>query len=1132
MVGGVLFIAYVIPESVTSIGRKSFSKCSNLTNITIPQNVQLIFSEAFYLVPLVHNLSLVDGSPWGAIEVHNYDVENCPICGNYGANNVESKILKKSGNFYFRSDLSKLISDSNGSLHNTYNYDESWFFNDSTSYQHELVQMSVRVALAAFGEGENSTEKNIRELMEGADSLKFSDVDYSYPIPSEESIGFAIGSKNIVADDGEKCSLILLAVRGGGYYDEWAGNFHIGEGSRHEGFEYAALQVEEGLLNYLNTYEEKLSNNLKIWITGYSRGAATANLVAADLDNGYIDGLDQKDIFAFCFECPQNTTDPEATDASMYGNIINIINPIDIVTKVAMSDWGFGRYGKSLYLPNVVNNSRYFILKGKMAGYYSNLLHYNGYGSLLDSSVKAVSLTDEVLAQAILVDKFSSNLASVFADRSDYVLRTEVDMMETMAYVMGGTECDDMFMVSALIDTVPDLVKKYPINTSNILLAAKCIGQAHYPELCMSWIDSLDDDRDVLFDVSDYRYKIVYVNCPVDVAVYDSDENMVVHIVDNTVEEIENGLVAYIDDNDQKVIAIPQDADYHVQLSATDNGHMTYTIADYNMQTGSCDQVISYVEVEIEEGNTYSSDILRFNEETEDDISTLRKEGQDALEPDINESGGEVSNWTVDVNSSGNGIVTGGGRFTSGEFSKVTAVPDEGEEFLGWYCGEKLVSEELEYRFQVKEDIVLVAKFTENCKDISSCKIILEEVNYAYDGTGKKPAVTVKNDSIVLDDEIDYTLTYENNINAGTAVVTITGIGAYKGKVTKEFTINRADQIVGANVSSEVKVGKQSVVTGTGIGTISYETSDEMIAIVDDKGVITGISPGTVIITVTASGDNNYNSASKAIHIIVTKDKEYSIGEWKQNSKGWWYENPDGTYPYSCWKEIDGNWYYFNASGYRVTGWQKIKNTWYYFETTTGIMYEEQWLELAGKSYYLKKGGAMATGWLELEEGWYYLNSSGIRVTGWMQSGGNWYYLDPVTGVMFENQWLENTYYLKSGGAMVTGWQKIDGKWYYFQSSGAKATGWLKSGSSWYYFEPTTGIMYESEWLDDTYYLKSSGAMATGWQLIGEDYYYFDTSGKKVTGKWVGNYYLKADGVMARSEWVDNDRYYVDENGK
>ena len=254
--------------------------------------------------------------------------------------------------------------------------------------------------------------------------------------------------------------------------------------------------------------------------------------------------------------------------------------------------------------------------------------------------------------------------------------------------------------------------------------------------------------------------------------------------------------------------------------------------------------------------------------------------------------------------------------------------------------------------------------------------------------------------------------------------------------------------------------------------------------------------------------------------------------EWKQNSKGWWYENPDGTYPTSCWMEIDGSWYYFNASGYRVTGWQKIKNTWYYFDPATGIMYEEHWLELDGKSYYLKSGGAMATGWLELEEGWYYLNSSGVKVTGWIKSGSKWYYLDKQTGIMQAGKWIDDTYYLQTNGAMATGWLELEEGWYYLNSSGVKVTGWQKISNVWYYFDPATGIMYESEWLDDTYYLKSSGAMATGWQLIGEDYYYFDTSGKKVTGKWVGNYYLKSDGVMARSEWVDNDRYYVDENGK
>ena len=417
--------------------------------------------------------------------------------------------------------------------------------------------------------------------------------------------------------------------------------------------------------------------------------------------------------------------------------------------------------------------------------------------------------------------------------------------------------------------------------------------------------------------------------------------------------------------------------------------------------------------------------------------------------------------------------------------------------------------------------------------DMMSCTIDLSDDYYVYSGKAIIPTVTVKCGEDTLVENEDFEISYSNNINAGTATITIKGIGDYRGTVTKEYTIQKAEQIVYAESSASViKMGEQAAITASGVGTLSYESSDRSVAMVDDAGVVTGLMPGTVVITVTAAGNSNYQSAFATVNLIVVKGNGESDGEWKQTSKGWWYENPDGTYPNNCWKEIDGYWYYFNASGYRVTGWQKIKNTWYYFDPTTGIMYEEQWMELAGKSYYLKKGGVMATGWLELEEGWYYLNSSGIRVTGWMQSGGNWYYLDPVTGVMFENQWLENTYYLKSGGAMVTGWQKIDGKWYYFQSSGAKATGWLKSGSSWYYFEPTTGIMYESEWLDNTYYLKSSGAMATGWLLIGEDYYYFDASGKKVTGKWVGNYYLKADGVMARSEWVDNDRYYVDENGK
>ncbi|MCR5793968.1 MAG: leucine-rich repeat protein, partial [Solobacterium sp.] len=58
-----------------------------------------------------------------------------------------------------------------------------------------------------------------------------------------------------------------------------------------------------------------------------------------------------------------------------------------------------------------------------------------------------------------------------------------------------------------------------------------------------------------------------------------------------------------------------------------------------------------------------------------------------------------------------------------------------------------------------------------------------------YTGTEIRPPVTVTVDGTVLAEGTDYTVSYENNINAGTASVTVTGKGNYKGTITREFTI-------------------------------------------------------------------------------------------------------------------------------------------------------------------------------------------------------------------------------------------------------------------------------------------------------------------------------------------------------
>lgn len=62
-------------------------------------------------------------------------------------------------------------------------------------------------------------------------------------------------------------------------------------------------------------------------------------------------------------------------------------------------------------------------------------------------------------------------------------------------------------------------------------------------------------------------------------------------------------------------------------------------------------------------------------------------------------------------------------------------------------------------------------------------------------------------------------------------------------------------------------------------------------------------------------------------------------GKWINDAKGWWYKEPNGSYPKSTWKQIDyngvKNWYYFDEQGYMATGWKLINDKWYYMYENT-----------------------------------------------------------------------------------------------------------------------------------------------------------------------------------------------------
>lgn len=74
-------------------------------------------------------------------------------------------------------------------------------------------------------------------------------------------------------------------------------------------------------------------------------------------------------------------------------------------------------------------------------------------------------------------------------------------------------------------------------------------------------------------------------------------------------------------------------------------------------------------------------------------------------------------------------------------------------------------------------------------KNISECAFTLSKTEYTYSGKECKPTVSVKDGGKTLSSGTDFTVRYENNVDAGCASAYITGIGRYEGTKTLLFDI-------------------------------------------------------------------------------------------------------------------------------------------------------------------------------------------------------------------------------------------------------------------------------------------------------------------------------------------------------
>ena len=262
---------------------------------------------------------------------------------------------------------------------------------------------------------------------------------------------------------------------------------------------------------------------------------------------------------------------------------------------------------------------------------------------------------------------------------------------------------------------------------------------------------------------------------------------------------------------------------------------------------------------------------------------------------------------------------------------------------------------------------------------------------------------------------------------------------------------------------------------------------------------------------------------------------QYSNGTFEKsgfkeiNGKTYYFQS--NGYVKTGWLSFNNEWYMFNSDGVMVTGWYgnyyfdkngKMKTNAFtpdnYYVGSDGVYLRSQWFKHGGKDYYVDcYGHVVKNAWI----GSYYLSSDGSMATNTFTPDG--YYVGE-SGAYLTNQKITvsgKDYYLNAYGTLAK--NQWAGDYYVDSNNNPFKEKWAGA-----YYLGADGKYVKNQFTPDGYYCGADGVYVTN-QWIGD--YYLNDSGVKVTNAWVGSYWCGSDGKYVKSSWVDNNRYYVGANG-
>jgi|GEM_PF-2449110 len=607
-------------------------------------------------------------------------------------------------------------------------FKQNWFAQDSINYNHYIGQLCSQFAMLGYDTpvkdkdkvtGHDYTKPNLKTALEaiGMDAIEIAGDT------GETEVNTFIANRKINVN-GEEYILVFAGFIGSNYA-QWYNNFDPGTGATHKGF-LSAKNYGYGLLEAYIQRHGFDKNKTKILITGHSRGAATANLVAAQLikDEKYATA---GNIYTYAFATPNSTALPERENAE-FNRIFNIVNPEDFVTKVLPAQWeyngyNYGRYGTTYVLPSKTNTtpSMYSAYLKNMQRYFYDFTGGGEYHPF----AKGEEATYDVVNSLTSVVKNADGLYEKKFEWLGEMTSIQQFFQKTLcAYVgerKGSPKIDEAkkVMIKTFTSrlnssgTILDIIDYFIGNEgvggfTNGRISERYFTNAHQAETYCAYMLAMTKTQ-IKHKRKGYENT---VNCPVDIEVIDKATGEVVgkiinNVIDEEIAAKENAIVMSVD-GDSKSFWLPSDGDYEVKLIGNDEGTMDYTVAEIDPDLGETER-INFFDVEITEGKEMTGDVPAYDFEL-DEYTLKTDSGEETPDQKLDAESGEI---TITTSVEGDGYVTNTFTVKSGDYVTLTAQPFVTAKFVKWVDSNgKTLSTDAEYSFVAKENTTVKAVFT------------------------------------------------------------------------------------------------------------------------------------------------------------------------------------------------------------------------------------------------------------------------------------------------------------------------------------------------------------------------------------------------------------------------------------